>query len=95
MNLNTAPTKAPESEINTQLNELEAARSRIQAVFDQLSERLDRAGVLAPAMAEPAELAVSPEACVVSPLGTRIRNIRRELNGIASEADRLIAHLAI
>lgn len=83
-----------ETEIGLQLIELEKAKQRLFGVLGDLSERLTTGGVLLPAMPD-STAKMEAEDLVQSELGQRIRNMRFDLHGIASDFEGLRDRLAI
>lgn len=83
------------SEVEIQLNELESAKARLNLVLAQFAGRLQEGGVLIPPPPPGDSCKLSAETATNSPLGERIRGVRSDLHGIASDFERLLGRLAI
>lgn len=82
------------SEVEIQLSELERAKARLDLVLAQFAGHLQEGGVLTPPLPEEAGK-LCAETGPNSPLGERIRGIRSDMHGIASDFERLLGRLAI
>ena len=88
------PTR-PASEIDRELDALDCARKRLDAVLTNLGGHLQDAGVLVSPRPESAEGIGEAENIPGSQLGSRIRGVRSDLHNIADDFERLLSRLAI
>ena len=90
-----AQAARPASEIDRELDALDSARKRLDAVLANLGGHLQDAGVLVSPRPESAEGIGEAENIPDSPLGSRIRGVRSDLHNIADDFERLMRRLAI